>query len=296
MAPIIFYYVRHTKAHYKYINAVTASDNPCGPIDFSKQNIDDAPESGIELAQNKSQAFFHELKPEGKLIFFGSSNEARAYQTAQIFLAEAIKQKFEIGDPKEGMLSRFRQYTSPQIRKIHSLSIKSKNNLLDCIYNPPAHFDESIVNWDAVIKNPKFGQKFKDTWETARKDIVLADDKGSWGGNFGAHSEGVKKYFESQMPQVAREIKSRVDSFETDFKNTLRLVRFCAKKLAKKHPNFDKKVVLLGFSHEQAVMYFLYKYFPDKVGLPNCDAIKLEFNADGLTVTHTGIVKNIENL
>jgi hypothetical protein len=128
----------------------------------------------------------------------------------------------------------------------------------------------------------------KEKWSEARQ-IIEADNRGTWGNNYAAHSEEIEKIFPN--------VKSAKTVYETKFQNMMRLVRFGQDKIREKDP--DKNIKVLGFSHENSFLYFLTKNFGES--MKNCESIAFQVEPAGsgeekdrLTVRAKGQVKEVK--
>jgi hypothetical protein len=260
------YFIRHSRASYKTYEDVLASENPQAAHDPNNQIENDLPEAGIELAKEKAEQFFDNLDPQKDVLFFASSKEMRAFETAKIYQKIAKEKGFVIldthskkgKDAKEGMA---REMADENIRSLNNLSLNIPNTLVGSVFNPESYLGE--INWDKV------DQETKEKWEQARK-IINSDDKGSWGANFFHYSEEIKKIFP--------DIGSSKDFHERKFKNILELVSFGQKKI--EEDNSDKNMKIVAFGHEDYLGVALNDYFGDhEIG--NCEAITIETNGDG---------------
>jgi len=107
-------YIRHSSSNYEtYIKQAQRGDKGFNPND---QEYPDLNEKGIELAQEKAKEFFNALDPEKDILFFASSNEARALATAEVYRQEAIKRGFEIIKPSKTNLELSEEQTDGYVR------------------------------------------------------------------------------------------------------------------------------------------------------------------------------------
>lgn len=72
------HFTRHSKADYLNYRQIKSSDNPRRGIDPENQIVPDVPEAGIALAEEKAEELLSKFDPENDILFFASSNEARA--------------------------------------------------------------------------------------------------------------------------------------------------------------------------------------------------------------------------
>lgn len=193
-------------------------------------------------------------------MFFVSSEEMRALETANIYKTIAKERGFEIIKPKQTRSKTADKIGGKEIRKLDTLSLNIKNTLVGSVFNPDKYLGE--INLEAV------DIETKEKWNKARK-IIDAEDKGSWGANFYHHSEEIKKIFP--------EIQSSKEAYEKKFKNIIKLIKFANKKI--KDTDYHKNIKVLGFGHENYMGYALNKYFSDS-DLENCEAVNFRFIED----------------
>jgi hypothetical protein len=111
----------------------------------------DLPESGVELAKEKAKEFFENLDPEKDILFFASSNEARALETANIYREIAKEKGFEIVRPENSRSGLSEELSDGDIRVVKILSIYpygETNAVIDSVFNPPSRRGD--INWSAV--------------------------------------------------------------------------------------------------------------------------------------------------
>lgn len=262
------FFTRHSKAKYETMAKSMKSENPEASHNPNEQLENDLTEQGIELAKQKAEEFFSHLNPEQDVLFFASSKEMRAFETAKIYRDVAQEKGFEVIVPyeqenkelKTGMVG---EMASEDIRAIDSLSLHIPNVLTASVFNPDAYLGE--INWEAV------SDETKEKWEEARK-IIDADDQGSWGANFFKHSEEIQKIFP--------EIKSSRDEYETTFQKMLKLAKFAQEKI--KTSGSEKNIKVLAFGHENYMGHALNKYFGEHE-IANCETLAIEIDDDGMT-------------
>jgi len=206
------------------------------------------------------------MDSEKDALFFVSSKEMRAFETAKIYKEIAAQRDFEIilshkkknKEMKSGMAKKM---ADENIRAIDSLSLKIPNQLVGNIFNPEAYLGE--INWEAV------DDETKEKWEKARK-IIDAGDQGSWGANFYKHSEAIQKIFP--------EIKSSRDEYETSFGKLLKLTKFAQDKI--NEAGYNKNVKVMAFGHENYMGTALNEYLGDH-NLGNCETVSIDIDDDG---------------
>ncbi|MCX6761231.1 MAG: hypothetical protein NTY33_00050 [Candidatus Moranbacteria bacterium] len=252
-------FIRHSKAGYKSYKEVLNSDNPDQPLDINKQVFPDILEPGIELAKQEAEKLFSEMNPETEALFFVSSNQARALETAKIYKDISKEKGFTVIVPEHHYNPLSKEMNEEEIRVVETLSLKPDSSLWSSIYNPPAYLGS--INWEGVEPDLKL------KWEEARQ-IILKDDKGNWGANFSQYSDILKE--KELLPNDQRTAQ---ELFEVQFPQILRLARFGAKKAQE---GFEgKKVRIIAFGHENYLAKAIEKYF-EADGINNCEAMHIE--------------------
>ena len=249
-------FIRHSKAGYKTYEQINKSENPQQAVDYDNQIENDLPRAGIELAEREAEKFFDSLNPQEDALFFVSSEEMRALETANIYKEIAKKREFKIIKPEHTRSKTADVVGDGRIRKLNTLSLNIKNTLIGSVFNPDKFLGE--INLEAADK------EIKEKWDKARK-IIDDDDKGSWGANFYYHSEEIKKIFP--------DIQASKDAYEKKFKNIIKLIKFADQKI--KDADYPKNIKVLGFGHENYMGYALNKYFSDH-DLKNCETVNFE--------------------
>ena len=210
-------------------------------------------ETGIELAKEKAREFFSTLNPESDILFFVSSNEARAIETANIYRRVVSEMGFKVIKHENVRDELAKNIGDGYIRTLDSLSLGHGSPFVASVFTPMSQQLE--INWCAVDDD------MRDKWERARK-IISADDQGSWGANFHKHAERVKSIFP--------EIKSPNEEHDKKFKNLQRLVKFARRKTGNKDD--QKNVKILAFGHENYMGIALENAFDDPE-IKNCETI-----------------------
>ncbi|EKE11289.1 MAG: hypothetical protein ACD_15C00111G0018 [uncultured bacterium] len=256
---------RHSKSPYKSYENTLKSENPESPNIPDEQIENDLMEAGVELAREKAEEFFSHLDPEKDVLFFASSKEMRAFETAKIYRDVAKEKGFEIIAPyteeqKEIKVGMVGNMASEDIRAINALSIHSSNQVVDNVFNPDAYLGE--VNWEAV------SGETKEKWKEAR-EIINSDDQGSWGANFFKHSETIQKIFP--------EVKSARDEYDTIFQKLLKLAQFAQEKIEESQSK--KNVKVMAFGHESYMLHALNKFFSEQ-NMANCETLAIEVGAN----------------
>lgn len=262
------FFTRHSRSTYKTYGEMVSSEDPTKSFEPENQSLPDLPEAGVELARQEAEKFFATLDNTKDILFFASSNEARAVETANIYRETAKEKGFEIVKPEQSRSGLSDTLAGGEIRIVKTLSIypdKNTNALIDSVFNPPAK--RGNINWSVV--DPELKRRFDEA-----SKIIEADDQGSFGPNMAKHGEKIK--------EILPEIHTAEELFETNFKNIVRLIKFGIKKAAE--ANSEKKIKILAFGHENYLMYALEKYFHEE-GINNCETIHFEQNGDTIEAT-----------
>ncbi len=242
---------RHSKPGYNEYGKILRGDNPEAPFDHTHQDQEDLTEAGKELAEKSSEEFFQRLDPKTDELFFVSSNEARAIETANIYRQKAKAKSFAIIKPEHTRSELAEKVGEGEIRVVDVLSLDTDNMLRFLV------FSGSIpeVNWEAV------SEEMRAKWQEARK-MIDADNRGTWGSNFAAHS--------AEVSSILPGIETAKQLYETKFNRILKLLRWADQKAkASGHPNLK----ILGFGHEDYLVYFLQNELKEE-GIGNCEAIR----------------------
>jgi len=124
------HFIRHSKSAYRTYEEIQKSESPEQQLDPEKQVTPDLPEAGIELAEQEADKFFEDLDPETDAIFFTSSNEARALETANIYRKAAHEKGFDIITPENTRGELAEEIGEGEIRVLKNLSLNIDNVLL----------------------------------------------------------------------------------------------------------------------------------------------------------------------
>ena len=257
------YFIRHSKSNYKTSADTLKSEDPRAAFDPEKQITPDLTEEGRELAKNKAEELFNGLDPAGDKLFFVSSNEVRALETANIYREVASARGFEIIKPDKSGGALAEQIGSGEIRVVENLSLNPEDTLLFHIFAPQKLLRP--INWGAV------DEEFKKKWERAR-EIIKSDDQGTYGANLHKYSAAIKEIF----PQI----ETTREMHERQFGNLLRLVKWAEKKFNIK----DNKIRVIAFGHENYVLQGLEEYFQEH-GIDNCETIGLSLSDDKINLS-----------
>ena len=258
------YFTRHSVSSYQsYVDKVS-SDNPMGKLDYDNQSVPDLPQKGVELANQEAEKSFMNLNPDTDVLFFASSNEARAVETANIYREVARKKGFKVLKPDNSRSVLSDQIADGEIRVLNNLSIRSAG-VIDSVFQSPSK--RVPINWDAI--DPELKTKFDEA-----SKIIEANDKGSFGANLLAHSDEVKKIFP--------EIDTAKEQFEVQFKNLITLAKFGISKASETVS--DKNIKILAFGHENYLMYALEHYFQEN-GIKNCETLHVDVDEEDVVGT-----------
>jgi len=260
-------FFRHSIAGYETNKNILKSEDPQQKLDTEEQIYPDLTEEGKELANEKAEEYFNNLNPETDKLFFVSSSQVRAIETANIFKEVAKEKGFEIIKPKDEKLMEkdkkdklSKEVSGGDVRVVKNLSLTMNNVFASEVFVPSEQLEE--INWEAI------DDETKNKWEEARK-IIEADDKGSWGANFYHHSDKIQKIFP--------ELKTAKDVHNTDFKNILRLIKFANRKI--EDVNSDKNIKVIAFGHESYMGIALDKYFGEHQ-IKNCESVNFRIEDD----------------
>ena len=247
------HFTRHSISEYKTYREIRASKEPGRALDPEDQVTPDLTEKGVELAERKAEEMLRDFDPRTDALFFVSSNEVRAIETANIYRKIAHTKGFEVLKPEHVRSGVAEKIGEGEIRTLKNLSLKRGNILINTIFNPEVRLES--INWDAVDPEKKR------RWEEARA-IVMAHDYGSFGANFYRYSEKVKNI----LPEIA----STHDLFKTQFRNLTRLAKFADRKMTKS--GYKKNIKILAFGHENYMGQALREYTDDNA-IKNCETI-----------------------
>ncbi|MFA5155407.1 MAG: hypothetical protein WC453_03145 [Patescibacteria group bacterium] len=279
-----FFATRHSLAEYKLNESIIRSDYPEARPSADKQwfNSDLTPE-GLKLAQEKAKEFFNRLDPAKDALFFVSSDLVRAAETAKIYLDEARARGFEIIKPREKAVAgnyrdKAEEIGEGNIRKIDSLTLDHLENMLqEFVFASNRDILKEVVKDTATVSG-----ETRQKWREARQ-IIEADDKGSWGNNYAAHSAEIEKIFPA--------VKSAKAAYDTKFKDMMRLIRFGQQKINEQGP--EKNIKVLAFSHENSFLHFLQENFGET--MKNCESISFKVDpADGQGISATAKGRTVE--
>lgn len=255
------FFTRHSAASYNTLGRIKKSDNPRAAVDRENQETPDLTEAGVKLAREKAETFFSRLNPDADTLFFVSSDEARALETANVYRQAAKEKGFQIITPEHVRGSFAEQVGEGQIRTLDTLSLSSSDALLASVFAPDSQLGSP--NWSAV------DDEFKEKWAKARA-IINSHDFGSFGANLFHHSEEIAKIFP--------EVKTSKELYDSKFKRLVKLAEFGINKA--KESGSDKNIKILAFGHENYMGYALDKYFAEH-NIGNCETIDLSIDQNG---------------
>lgn len=277
-------FIRHSTAKYgPYARILRGEANIPGQLRFDADSQFsreaevgevELTQQGQELARTSAEAYFDQLLQETggqAAVVFLSSNEQRALETAQVYLDVAKAKGVEVVKLGAGASPGKRlaeDLAGGDIRVLRSLSLNSENILMESVFTQGRQMKPDSISWDAV-PDPKFRQ----AWEAARA-IVAADERGSFGANFAAHSDQVRQVF-ADNGYAGLETAQKLFA---DFKERVleRLKHFAS--LAERAPG--KQLRLLLFGHENYWMYAIQQLLGED-GLKNCEEVGIFLDADG---------------
>ena len=242
-------------AGYKSYAETAASENPEAPFDPDRQVTPDLTGKGVELAREKAEEFFARLNPETDTLFFVSSNEARAVETADVYRQVAHEKGFEVIRPDNSRSELSDRLAEGEIRILDNLSINSKNTVANAVFSPEAQRPK--INWEVL------SDESRQKWEEATA-IVDTEDKGSWGANFHAYSDAVKKIYP--------EVDTTQELYEKNFQNLVRLLKWGIAKA--EEGGMERAVKILAFGHENYLMTAFEEYFQEH-GIRNCETMRV---------------------
>jgi hypothetical protein len=244
------FFTRHAESAYKTYARILKSENPLCEIDYSEQIEGDLTEEGKQNAEMKAKELLSSMDPEKDMLFFVSSKENRAIETASIYRDIAIQYGFEIID--HGNKSK---ENNQNIRELTTLSLKNIRPFVISIFTPDQYQTE--INWHAI------DSETREKWIQAR-NTVEKKDYGNWGENFYRYADEIKDIFP--------EIKTSLELFKTQFSQIQRLASFARNKINETHS--DKMIKILAFGHEDYMSIALEKDF-FKSNLEYCETIIL---------------------
>ena len=251
-------FIRHSKSSYATYKTIRKSEEPLANFNADQQTVPDLTLEGVELANKEAESFFSNLNPDETSLFFVSSNEARAIETADIYREVAHRKAFDVIKPEHARSTLSEENSDGEIRILSNLSIYPNESkiVFDGMFNPKKYRGE--INWD------KIPDDIREKYERAI-EIIDADDQGSFVSNFAKHAEKIK--------EIIPEIDTPEELYNSQFKNLIRLAKFGEKKM--KENSQGKSIKILAFGHENYLVYFLQKYL-EKENIGNCEFINFE--------------------
>ena len=233
----------------------------------------DLNQEGVELAEKKAEELLSRFDPEHDILFLASSDEARALETANVYRKIAHTKGFEIMKPHKTGTRLAGEVGEGEIRTVHNLSLNSKNLLAQALFNPD--YQNESVNWDALDSETRA------KYDKVRQ-LVAADDRGSFGANFFHHSE--------TAAEILPEIKTARELYKVQFKNLLRLAGFGVQKA--QESGVEKNVKILAFGHENYMGYAMDRYFEEH-DIKNCETIDVETGDSDIVLTKRGATASV---
>lgn len=95
------HFLRHSEAGYKTYKKILNSNNPQAAVERDEQVLPDLSPENIKFAEEKAEQFFSDLDPKQDILFFVSSDEARALETTNIYRKKAHELGFQIAKAYE---------------------------------------------------------------------------------------------------------------------------------------------------------------------------------------------------
>ena len=250
-------FIRHSKASYNEYKKMLNSDDPLKPFDSKEQDSTDLTPEGKLLAKRSAEDFFAKLIPDNVELFFASSNEMRAFETAQIYKEIALEKGFNIIKPINTR-NQFNEDEYIRILNLLSINHEKGNKLVSSAFNGKDKRPE--IAWDNVED-----KTIKDRYERLCS-IIDNDDQGDWGSNWYKYGEYASELF----PEFKIQTKDSVHL--NKFTKISRLIKFVEEKIKS-----DKKLVILGFGHEDILMKTLKEEL-GRDGMKNCEVVELPLN------------------
>ncbi len=254
-------YIRHSKSTYATYRKLGAGENPAQAFDPEDQVLPDLSPEGRELARGEAEKFFAGLDPAKDALFFVSSNEARALETAALYRDIAKVKNFDIVKPENARSSISENHIDGDVRVIRALSLNLKNTVILNLFNPPA--SRYPVNFEGL--NREDVEMYK-----GLERAIDADNKGSFAANFLQYGDLVKTYVPG--------FETAEDLYNRNFKHLIRLLRFAETK--RPTGEQEKPIRIVAFGHENQVLVALNKYFEEQ-GINNCEVLHVELSPEG---------------
>lgn len=283
-----FFTIRHADARYQMNERIVASETPEEPFVPGEQDLtSDLSPEGQQAAKEKAEVFLANFSPDRDALYFVSSNLVRARETAAIFLAVAKSKGFEIfqaaATPSNKVPAEiYAALGGNEIRTLESLSLNIKNMLAEFIFHPQNYLHPREGEQVHVQYPDAVSPELQGLWEQGR-NIIEADNKGTWGKNFLAHGERIKALFSHFAEEHANsdvpEITTPEETHVTRFKAMLREMKTVKETLRTYEANHSKRVRVLAFTHENSLLHFLDKEF-DRQGINNLEAIGYDIAYD----------------
>jgi len=132
------FFTRHAESAYKTYSYILKSENPLCKVDYPEQIEGDLTEEGRQNAESKAKELLLNMEPRRDILFFVSSKENRAIETASIYRDIAIQHGFEIVD--HGNKGR---ENNQNIRELTALSLKNIRPFVVLIFTPEQYQPET---------------------------------------------------------------------------------------------------------------------------------------------------------
>jgi len=304
-------FARHDDATYSQNEMIPRSSEPLQSFEKSAQVSADLSTAGRKHAYRMANEFFDNFNPQTNEIAITSSALTRSRETAAIYLEVAKDRGFDIKviarEDKHGHINLldlpeyeekisskrkvprgqipeelFKKQGGTEIRTLGPLSLDNiKQMFIEFLFNN----DNYMAKVQTKYKN-KIPPEYRDLWQQARA-IIEKDNKGNWGTNFLTYSEQLQELFDkyrqehnldkNKIPHFA----SAKDMYENNFRNALRLMARYDDAIDsyEAEQTKHKKVRVLGFGHENQLLYFLKKEF-GKIGVDKGEVIGFKLLKD----------------
>lgn len=172
--------IRHSKSEYKNYELQRRS-NPAEYLNYRNQ-VGDLSEDGEELAQKSAEEFAKSINPEKEIVVLITSREARAYNTAKIYLGVFDQNNIEVWN---GIPSHQQIYPVDFIdeNEIDSRIVAARIPSLN--YRNQASLDKLERHRTSLdIDDPRLSEKQRKDYLSARKVVESQESDHSWGENY----------------------------------------------------------------------------------------------------------------
>jgi len=208
-------FIRHGESGYKKLIEAMI-DRPLEKDSFDPnkpiEDYDDLTKKGEQAAREEAGKLFSDLNPAHDIIYIATSPAERAVETAYLYTKEARAQGFTViehieygekGEKEEKGIPTKGDAPSG-VRKFEILQSVDMTlpGYIGDLFTPAKYYGDeplSQENITEVFADPEtpWGQiprEKQERWIRA-KNIILRDDRGSWGENFFHHADEVKEIF-----------------------------------------------------------------------------------------------------